>query len=86
MIPNIDVADSLLAVDVSTLLAVAQCCSLSGAARLLKVRQSTESRRVRDLEDRIGASVFERTPVGVRPTDAGRQLLARLSSSPGDGP
>lgn len=45
------------------------------------VCQSTISRRVRELEDRIGVSIFERSGHGVRPTDAGQQFLGQLSQA-----
>ncbi|WP_244406233.1 LysR family transcriptional regulator [Methylocella silvestris] len=49
--------------------------SLRQAAEALNVRQSTLSRRLRDLEHRLGASLFERTTGGMRPTAAGREFL-----------
>lgn len=71
--------DSLLPQAFNALLVVAHTGSFSVAARTLGVHQSTVSRQVRDLEDRVGVSLFERYGSGVRATDAGRQLLARLS-------
>ncbi|WP_430425164.1 LysR family transcriptional regulator [Phenylobacterium sp.] len=61
-----------------TVLLVAQEGSFSGAARHMRVRQSTVSRQVRSFEDWIGVSIFERIGAGVRVTDAGRQFLDRL--------
>ncbi len=49
--------------------------SLRQAAESLNVRQSTLSRRLRDLESRLGAELFERTNGGTRPTIAGREFL-----------
>lgn len=71
--------DSLLSQAFNVLLVVARTGSFSAAARTLGVHQSTVSRQVRDLEDRFGVSLFERHGSGVRATDAGRQLLARMS-------
>jgi DNA-binding transcriptional LysR family regulator len=69
----------LLSPTFRTLLLVAEAGSFSTAARMLGVCQSTVSRQVQELEDRIGVSLFERQGAGTRPTDAGRQLLMRLS-------
>src|SRR5690349_9301296 len=54
--------------------------SIRQAAELLSVRHSILSRSIRQLEYRIGVSVFERSGGGVRPTPAGRDVLrmARL--------
>jgi len=49
--------------------------SFRRAAGALNVQQSTISRRVRELEDRLGASIFERGAAGVRLTQAGAQFL-----------
>ncbi len=52
--------------------------SFSRAAQVLDTRVSTVSRGVRDFEDAIGVSLFERTTAGVRLTDAGRRFLAEI--------
>lgn len=49
--------------------------SLRQAAEKLNVRQSTLSRRLRDLEHEVGATLFERTNGGTRPTMAGHEFL-----------
>lgn len=49
--------------------------SLRQAAERLNIRQSTLSRRLRDLEHRLGAVLFERTNGGTRPTTAGQEFL-----------
>jgi len=49
--------------------------SFRRAAGALNVQQSTISRRVCELEDRLGASIFERGPAGVRLTQAGAEFL-----------
>src|SRR5579871_2353115 len=66
MIKNIEL-DALF----QTLL-VAEQGSFHKAASLLGVKTSTLSRRVHELEARIGVSLFQRHRHGVRPTDAGR--------------
>lgn len=57
-------------------LAVAQVGSLSGAARKLRVSQPTLSRRIADLEDNLGATLFLRTPKGLLLTETGEGILA----------
>lgn len=64
-------------------LAVADHCSFRRAAEALGVHQSALSRRVRDLEDRVGVSLFERGRDGVRPTAAGEALLRDIRRSIG---
>jgi DNA-binding transcriptional LysR family regulator len=49
--------------------------SLRRAAETLNVRQSTLSRRLRDLEFELGATLFERTNGGTRVTVAGQEFL-----------
>jgi DNA-binding transcriptional LysR family regulator len=49
--------------------------SFRRAARMLGVRQSAVSRRVRVLEDLVGVSLFERHHGGVRVTAAGARFL-----------
>jgi DNA-binding transcriptional LysR family regulator len=62
-------------------LAAAEFRSFRQAAAALNIEQSTISRRIRDLEVQLGASVFERSPCGVRLTSAGESFLegARLA-------
>ncbi len=49
--------------------------SLRRAAGALNVRQSTLSRRIRDLECRLKAELFERTNGGTHPTLIGQEFL-----------
>jgi DNA-binding transcriptional LysR family regulator len=49
--------------------------SLRQAAEAMGIRQSTLSRRLRDLEYRLGAVLFERTNGGTRPTAAGLEFV-----------
>src|SRR5215467_6257940 len=56
-------------------LVVAECLSFRRAARILGVQQSVIGRRVRALEDKLGVSLFERTPGGVRLTTAGARFF-----------
>jgi len=55
-------------------LAVLRSGSLSGAARLLNIAQATARRRIEKLEASVGVSLFLRTPAGLQPTDAAREL------------
>lgn len=60
--------------------AAADYGSIRQAAELLSIRHSILSRSIRQLEQRIGVAVFERSGSGVKPTSAGRSVLrmARL--------
>jgi len=49
--------------------------SLRQAAEAVNIRQSTLSRRLRDLEYRLGAALFVRTNGGTRPTAAGLEFI-----------
>lgn len=56
-------------------LAAVEHGSFRRAAAALNVQQSTVSRGVRNLEDRVGAKLFEREHSGIRPTPAGDRFL-----------
>lgn len=60
------------------ILAAAETGSIRAAARLLKVEQSAVSRRIRDLENEIGASIFIRKYYGIVPTFAGEEFLRKV--------
>jgi DNA-binding transcriptional LysR family regulator len=49
--------------------------SLRQAAEFLNVRQSTLSRRLRDLEHELGAALFDRTNGGTHLTLEGQEFL-----------
>ena len=68
-------------VSISQALLVAEHLSFSRAAQVLGIRQSAISRRVRELEDKLGVSLFERDACGVRLTAAGRRFLERSRSA-----
>src|SRR6476659_1634342 len=51
---------------------VVQTGSFSAAARLLEMPKSTVSRKVSELEDRVGARLLQRTTRKLGLTDAGR--------------
>lgn len=57
--------------------AAAEHGSLRKASRALVLQESTISRGVRDLEDRLGASLFQRRRDGVKLTFAGECFLRR---------
>jgi DNA-binding transcriptional LysR family regulator len=54
--------------------------SFRRAAEALLLRQSSLSRRIRQLEHSVGTTIFERSSGGVRATEAGRNFL-RLARS-----
>lgn len=56
-------------------IAASQHRSIRQAAESLRVKQSTLSRRLRDLEHKLGGALFERTNGGTRPTIEGREFL-----------
>lgn len=56
-------------------LAVAEHGSLSAAARATGHSQPTLGRHVHTLEQALGASLFDRHPRGLRPSDTGERLL-----------
>ena len=62
-------------ISVAHALVVGECLSFRGAAKVLGIRQSSVSRGVRALEDKLGVSLFERHPSGVRITNAGARFL-----------
>lgn len=55
-------------------LAVLRENSLSGAARALGLTQPTLGRQIADLERALGAALFVRSPRGLTPTDAARDI------------
>lgn len=58
-------------------LAAAEHGSFRRAGNALRIQQSSISRRVRDLEDHLGASLFQRQKCGVSLTLAGERFLRR---------
>ncbi|GGJ84108.1 LysR family transcriptional regulator [Pseudomonas matsuisoli] len=58
------------------LVAIAEHGSFSRAAESRHVTQPAFSRRIRAMETWIGTALFERTPQGAVPTEAGRHVLA----------
>ena len=63
--------------DLRYFLAVARSGTTSGAARVLKVNQTTCARRIAALERALGASLFERSAGGYKLTQIGSALVAR---------
>jgi len=61
--------------DVRYFLAVAREGSVRAAAERLSVNHSTVLRRISQLEERLGARIFEKLPSGYRLTDAGQEVL-----------
>jgi DNA-binding transcriptional LysR family regulator len=54
--------------------------SIRQAAEALRMKQSSLSRSIRQLEDTLGVALFERTSGGVRATAAGRHFLRMARS------
>ncbi len=61
--------------DVRYFLAVARGGSVRAAAERLGVNHATVLRRVAQLEERLGARLFDRLPSGYRMTGAGEEVL-----------
>jgi len=61
--------------DVRYFLAVARGGSVRAAAAQLGVNHSTVLRRIAQLEERLGAQMFEKLPSGYRLTEAGEEVL-----------
>jgi DNA-binding transcriptional LysR family regulator len=64
--------------DYRVFLAVLRAGSLSLAARLLRLDQSTVGRRLAGLEAAVGARLFDRTPNGYALTAAGESVRADI--------
>jgi DNA-binding transcriptional LysR family regulator len=64
--------------DLKTFLAIARHGSLSAAARVLKVSQTTMGRRLDHLHGRAGAVLLDRTPSGFRLTATGAAILGEV--------
>lgn len=60
--------------DFEIILAIANAGSLSGASRALAVSHATVFRRLGEVEQRLGVTLFERSRTGYQPTLAGEQL------------
>ncbi len=73
--------------DLPLFLAVAETGSFSKAARRLRLGQPTMSRRIAELEERVGTALFERSASGAVPTPAGERLLSparRMAEAAGE--
>jgi len=62
-------------------IAAAERGSFRSAAKALAVQESAISRRIRDLEDEIGAALFVRHHGGVNLTHAGQKFLVRARNA-----
>ncbi|MFC5444303.1 LysR family transcriptional regulator [Rhizobium halophytocola] len=65
--------------DIRYFLAVARAGSVRAAAEGLGVNHSTVLRRIAQLEERLGAHMFEKLPSGYRLTTAGEEVLELAS-------
>jgi DNA-binding transcriptional LysR family regulator len=64
--------------EINAFVAVLECKSFSTAAKHLNLSPPRVSETVRQLEERLGVRLIERTTRSVAPTVAGERLLARL--------
>jgi LysR family transcriptional regulator, low CO2-responsive transcriptional regulator len=55
--------------------AIARSGSLTKAADVLAVTPAALTARIKQLEEEVGLPLFDRTSAGLRPTDAGREIL-----------
>jgi DNA-binding transcriptional LysR family regulator len=62
--------------DLRVFLAVARAESLSGAGRVLRLDPATVGRRIARLEERLGASLFAKSPQGYGLTGQGQGLMS----------
>ncbi|MFW5678675.1 MAG: LysR family transcriptional regulator [Pseudomonadota bacterium] len=63
--------------DLKVVLALSRAGSLTGAAQLLGIDQSTAGRRLSALETDLGAVLFVRSKTGFTPTEVGERVVAR---------
>lgn len=63
--------------DLRFMLAVARGRSFAGAAKLLRVNESTVARRIAKAEVGLNTTLFERSDGRLHPTEAGRELVRR---------
>ncbi|SFV16437.1 DNA-binding transcriptional regulator, LysR family [Methylobacterium sp. 174MFSha1.1] len=60
--------------------AIARLGTMTRAAQELNVTPAALTARIKGLEDEIGLLLFDRTHAGLKPTDAGRELLWAIDS------
>lgn len=61
--------------------AVARLGTMTRAAQELNVTSAALYARIRQLEEEAGLLLFDRTPTGLKPTDAGREMLWAIDPS-----
>lgn len=66
--------------DYSVFLAISKTGSISKAATLLGRTQPTISKRIDNLEARLGMSLFKRTTSGMLPTEIGKAMLSHATA------
>ncbi|MFS8047543.1 LysR family transcriptional regulator [Rhizobium sp. BR 314] len=67
--------------DIALFVQVVRCGSFSEAGRRLGIPPNTVSRRIRELEDQIGARLMQRSTRKLTLTDAGREFHERCATS-----
>lgn len=73
--PSVQANKALELKHLRSAVAAAHCGSFRQAAEFLRLQQSSLSRRVSEVEHHLGTVIFERSSGGVRPTQAGRNVL-----------
>jgi DNA-binding transcriptional LysR family regulator len=63
-----------------TVLHVVRLGSIAAAARALEVNTTTITRRIGSAEEGLGTRLFDRTPLGYVPTDAGREAAVHAEA------
>src|ERR1700755_917596 len=66
--------------DLRTFYAVATAGSMNAAAELMGITQSAISKRLTQLEARLGARLLERSPTGIQLTEAGTEALDHVTT------
>lgn len=66
--------------EIATFVEIARTGSISGAARAMRVAKSAASRRLSDLETRLGVQLYMRTTRRLSLTDAGARFLKRAET------
>lgn len=63
--------------DIKYLVAVAKAGSINGAAKKLRISQPNISKAIKKVENEYQIKIFERSAIGVTPTDKGYVLISR---------
>ncbi|WP_171173639.1 LysR family transcriptional regulator [Ruegeria sp. HKCCD8929] len=70
--------------DLAVLMAVAEAGSFRRASTIANLGQSSVTRRIQKIEDLLGVSLFERSPIGARLTFVGSRFVDNIRAISGD--